>query len=478
MTIVSSALLKEQIKRFWPLIPITCLGYLLFIILPLYVYVMGNNHHDSAELMIAVLTMQHPFIIASTVLVPFCAVMTLFSYMFSENAAIGFYGYSKNKGQLFWTNVLAGFFLILAPLVVLAVGIFIGVVYPPGVEVPLALFPDGGIEVGQLINTMPALGGFFLRLIIALLFYFSMFLFVCTLAGNGLSALLLNLLFPILFTVLYALSIAMASVYVVGLDLSNALSPQMMLRHSNPIMWYQSFGTENPMLFYLAFSVASLILLIAANVCFHKRKLEHIGNAVVFESFKMVLIFLISLAGMIVIGRFYITLASGRLSIYYGYTLGFAIAFCLSMMLFEQSFYIMHRIKLIIPSVIIMVLMYVSIMVVTLFGTRFYTHHIPERPAVVGVYVSNEAPWTVDVDFNTSADAIARTLAVHEQIVDELCYLHDVLWESITGGGRHFEYRGGQHLYLAYQLENGGIMFRRYALSGDFIDRVGLRALW
>ena len=47
-------------------------------------------------------------------------------------------------------------------------------------------------------------------------------------------------------------------------------------------------------------------------------------------------------------------------------------------------------------------------------------------------------------------------------------------WQSLSGGGRQFAEQGGQILYITYRLNNGDLVFIRYALPAAFALAVGM----
>ena len=467
---INISMLIEQLKRFWPIILFTVLGYLLLVVLPVYIHAGGGDYQKIAGIMVEILAMRNPFMMAVTILVPFGTAMALFSYLFNERATVIFWSFSDNKNQLFWTNVLAGLILSLLPLLILSITFFVGVRQPGAVELPIGLFPRG-LPVGSLINPFPVVVGFFLRAVASFAFYFALFLLAVTLSGNGLTALLLSIALPMLPALLYKLMMQIAYIYVVGLDASNTLGIQTVFERTNPLMWYWDSVNPGWATHFIIFIISTVVILIISNICFRIRKIDRTGEPIVFEPLKKVLIFLLSFAGMVVMGRFFMTLTTTRLFMYCGFAIGFAITFYVSHVVFDRNFNILYKFEAIIPYAIIAVCLYVVLMLVMLFGTRFYTHNIPQQQAVTGVFLSSERPWSDDDTFITDLDTIARTISFHERILDDM--QGGTFWESIAGGGRRFVDAGGQYLYIAYQLRDGGVMFRRYALSRDFIERWG-----
>jgi hypothetical protein len=236
---ISTALLKEQLKRYWLLLPLTMLGYLFFVLLPIYLHPGGRDPLVSAQVMIEVLSMRSPFMLIATVLTPFGVVMALFSYLFDSRATAGFYGFSETKRQLYWTNVVTGAILMIVPLLITALFMLIRVRYPIAYNIayPADLF-SRGLAPDAVINTFGSVLGFFARMAVSYLFFFAVFLLAVTLSGNAKVSVLLSVLFPLLPTVFYRLGQMIISIYVRGYDTLSAPLPDEILSFANPLSWF------------------------------------------------------------------------------------------------------------------------------------------------------------------------------------------------------------------------------------------------
>jgi hypothetical protein len=197
-------------------------------------------------------------------------------------------------------------------------------------------------------------------------------------------------------------------------------------------------------------------------------------------------------------GRFFLSFVSGRWFLYYGFALGFFLAFCLAQMFFEKSCAIRHTLRWLMPSAAIATVLYALMLLATLFGARFYTQYVPEPARVSGVYLSHEARGTQEGAFLTDTAAIEAAITLHRLILDIRSDLtqeeiqamdraqrrdvrdeqsahrgdmRDAFWQSISGGGRRFAEGGGAYLYITYALYDGELLYRRYALPGAFLAR-------
>jgi hypothetical protein len=538
MKMISNALLKEQLKRYWVLIPLSLLAYLLFVFLPIYLHPGGRDDYLSAHAMLDVLSMQNPFLLFATVVIPFGTVMMLFSYLFDSRATAGFYGFSETKGQLFWTNVVTGLIVIIVPLLITSLFMLITVRMP---EVVLAYPPDlfgRGLSADSIINTFPTILGFFARMAVSYLFFFAIFLLAVTVSGSAKIAVLLSIIIPIAPAVFYRLGKMILSLYVFGYDaldaplpdeiltLANPLAwfneslinglayiftgisantpnPVSIVAFTNPLTWHWNFGVENQALYFLSYIGITIVALVIAAACFSSRKMEQASEGIVFRPFKHVMIFVLAIVGMFAMGAFMLNLLTGRAFIYYGFVIGFILAFLVGHMVFGNSFKVSHTVKWIVPVAGIAAALYGILFLITGPAANFHTNYVPRPAAVAGVHIGTERRVAGEA-FDDNPETIARVIHLHEQIIQYRRYLtssqisdmsrsdrrslrddrrdhrrdmRTAHWQSISGGGQQFTEQGGLHVYIAYRMNNGDIEYRRYALPGSFIRQTGAMEL-
>jgi hypothetical protein len=305
---------------------------------------------------------------------------------------------------------------------------------------------------------------------------------------------------PFIPAFFYRLGTLIANYYVLGFNPAGFIEPEVISSYIIPVTWASHWG-RNQSWYFVAYVAIALVMLLLANASFISRKIERGENMIVFNSVKNVLIFLLSLIGMLAMGGYMISLLTGRWFLYYGFVLGFAITFCVAQMVFEKSFRITQKVKWIMPLAGVVAALYGIMLFVTSVGMRGYTHQVPVESQVWGVYISQEAQLPTRDDFVTEREEIAETIVLHEQILDihgDLTRrqirdmtprerreireeqrdhrkdVRDAFWQSVTGGGIQFDDDGGEWIYITYRLHNGDRILRRYALSGALMERLGL----
>ena len=494
---ISTALLKEQLKRTWPFMLISILAYVLLFILPIYLQAGGVNNFARARGMLELLSMQNPFMLAATVLIPFGIVMLSFSNLFSVQKAAAYFVFTDSKGQLFWTKVINGLILMVVPLLILSALMFIRVRYPSagyGLEYAAELFARG-ISPGNIITTFPVIAAFFLRVTMTSIFYFALFLLAASVSGNRAIATGIAALLAVAPMLIHRLIIQIGLFYVRGYYPVDVLRTETIVSYVHPLAWAWNWGEASQAAhFFIYFGIAVAMLAIAC-LCFTNRKVERAGETVVFRPLKSALVFVLSIAGMIALGGYLSSVLVGRWFLYYGFVLGFALIFCVAQMKFGGSFNIVKKIKWIMPMIGVVAVLYGGMLLVTSFGMRGYTHYVPAETRVTGVYVSIEGrPESAD-DFDRDQESVAGTISLHERILDihydisrrafrdlsrdersdirddrrdHRSDMRDAHWESITGGGIQFSNNNGEHLYITYLLNNGDRVYRRYALPSAF----------
>jgi len=506
----SFALLTEQFKRFGPMMILSIIVYLLFVILPIY---NTNNPYQAAVAMVAVLSMRNPIMLAATIIIPFATVVMLFSSIYDNKMSIGLIGLADNKNQLFWTNVAVAFIMMLVPIILSCLVLLVRVDYPGQVPFIPAAFPHD-VLLGERLNSLLAVIAFGIRLVLSFSFYFSVFLLAFSLSGNRLIAGILSIVLPLIPVMIYRAGMLISVLYVFGFDSQNApmpneiaayanpiawfwetassvfayifdnsiivaapVNPANVLRLTNPIMWYWNWGEERQLTHLLIYSAFTLVIFAVAYFCFLTRKAERVGEGIVFKPLKHVLLFLASATGMIAIGGFLLDMASGRWFVYYGLILGFILSFCITQMIFERNFNIFSRIRLIIPHAIAMLFVYGTIHFISIIVLTSYVDFVPNQEEVSGVFVSRDTRWEEDIPFANDSESIRQGREMHTQIIGRhytwqlrmrhVQQMQAVRWQSVVGEGRLFTEQGGEYLFLTYQLINGDIIFRRYAIPGE-----------
>jgi hypothetical protein len=181
--------------------------------------------------------------------------------------------------------------------------------------------------------------------------------------------------------------------------------------------------------------------------------------------------------------------------------LGFIVSFIIALFIVEKSFRIRGKIKWLLPSIGSAAILYGLMLLITTFAVRSYTHHVPQPHNVSGIHLSIGERWVPGNPFVTEPEYILLMTEVHERIIDIRSDLtrqeirdmdpdsrrevrdaqrnhrrnmQNAHWQSLSGGGRLFYEEGGTHLYIAYRLNNGNLVFRHYALSAAILASLAL----
>lgn len=495
-SLINMPLLKEHLKRFWAIGAVLMLFYILAGLLPLWER-MGSGHspHHTARMLVELLVLSHPVPIIVMVAAPFCIAMALHPFCFNSSAATSFYSFPISKAQLFWTNFAAALVLMLLPLLVFSLFLLIPVHYHGDAAwldasgamqtwrthttFPEALFARGVVG-GDVINTVPVVAGFFGRVALGSVFYFSLFLLAVYVSGNRVVSVLLCGALPLVPVGLHVLINSIGSLYVFGFETRHTNTRLMnTLTYSNPALMGNAIGNMRfiiPLFNLIAvYILAAAVLLFAAYVCCHRRRQERTGDSVVFVWLKNVLVFVLSLAGAMFMALFINGFIGGIVSIYFGFVLGFVLAYFIAQMIAEKAFDVRHKVRALVPFSLVMAALFGGMLFITQVLMLPYVNRVPRLDEVASV--SLHRPWVwhrPQSDFTISDPLIiAEVQDVHREILDNRRYLQGVMWQRMTDG----RWRDTRFLPIEYQLADGSVIQRSYWVSASFAAASGFDAL-
>jgi len=493
-SLINITLLKEQLKRFWAIAAILMIIYVVAGLIPVYsVHSDNPNYYQYlAKNMADLISMANPMVIVVMLLSPILAVMALYPYHFSNSASTAFHSFPINKRQLFWTNIAAALILTLLPLLIFCLTILVPVHYPgmmahenwdgsihlrQFVILPPAIFP-GGLEVGATINSIPAVTGFFARIALGIVFYFSVFLLAASIAGNRVIAILLSGSLPLIPVAIHILIVMIAQTFVFGFDPTNdTFRLESTLAYSNPAMFGlmaargRWLGLLSIWSLSLTYIVIIAVLLAIAYICTHKRKLERTEDSVVFTPFKNVCVFLVSVIGMLLMGTFLFGASNSFIGLYIGSAIGFVVAYFIGQMIAEKALDVRHKIKTLLPFGGIMLGIYVFALLFTNFGIGFYVNRLPLASEVARASIHHDARWGITQGFEQMLTddpvAIALTLEGHQQILNNRSSIQSAYRAFRRGSGGRV-----QSIPITYLLNDGTVIRRMYAVPTEFVRDV------
>jgi len=501
-SLINIPLLTEQLKRYWAIGAVLLLWYLLFGVLLIYQQ-SGNDPIRNAVMqarnLIDLLSMNHPVPIFAMLFAPFCAVMALFPYNFASNASGAFHSFPLSKRQLFWTNTAAALVLMLLPLLIFCLFLLMPIHYPitygswsGGVSVPASLFPRG-IAGGAIINTIPVIAGFFLRVAVGIIFYYSVFLLAVSVSGNRLVAVLLCGALPLVPLGLHGFIDLIGYLYVFGHGNTTDWRLASTAVFSNPVAWGSVIETRGGWLavgarrllfpldtysllpYFIVYIATTAALTAIAFTCSKRRKLERTGDSVVFTPLTNTLVFILAMLGMMSMGAFMLALMQSRVGLYIGFVIGFVIAYFMAQMIAEKSFDVRHKAKALIPFGATMIALYLMMLATTNFIVSPLVNRVPAAQEVAGVALHGRWMWMNPMErpdvYTRDPETIARTLEIHQYIVDNRRQLSSLQWSSL------YNWRAVQSIPFAYLMQDGTTKHWRYTVSHDFMISSGLYEL-
>jgi len=310
---IDRGIVKENIKRFWPVSLVAALVYFMLV----FTFLWSNNHftqsHAMANSMVWILAMKDWYIIAGIIIVPFVVVACVFGFFNSPRLTTMMYALPVSKKVLIRSCGVSGIILILLSLVGLVIPLLVPVYniayHPHGwwqeVYFPGIVFANS-LAFGDVVNTLPVVAGFMVRMAVAKLFYFGLFWLAYSVAGNRISAFLSAALLPLLPVVIYATGVWVGQLFVFGFPHTAEQSmPSYVFAITNPAIWFRSyFSWRGRFEFVAHFSVIcgiiSALLCMLAYFVSCRRKVEITGNLFMFRPVKNILIFVAALIFMYV----------------------------------------------------------------------------------------------------------------------------------------------------------------------------------
>jgi len=509
---INTALLKEQLKRFWAVPVLSGLGYALLILLPLT----GESPHVTRNAILTIV-MIDPQLMVLMIVIPLVSVFCTMWWFFSRRASTVFYAFPISKGQLLATNALAGIILTLLPLIVLFLTVLSPVFYQEpetmtwinnvpqprtwlAAGYPAAIFPNG-LAPGDVVNSFPVVLGLVARVAVVKLFYFGLFWLAISLAGHGIVAVLIIAAMALTPVVVVSGIEALSPMFVFGALGQSMDYIELTLLLTNAVTWGEwffwdnvGFNPQSNMPLFILYLGISAAFFAAATGVSRIRKPERIGNSVMFTPVQHVLIFIVAVAAMVIAGAMgYFLAGESPLAFHAGMVVGFIVGYLFGQMIAERTFLIGSKVKYLLPFGGAALVMYLLVLFITQIGFNSFVNHVPNREEIVGVYLgpmrrhglqSGQMPNV----FIEDDHIINRATDMHRLILSERRYLHNTIWRTNWHTGAEpammfgiFHGRGSSfnsNIEFTYLLSDGSYLRRSYQITGEFFETSGLRELW
>jgi|GEM_PF-5345268 len=508
-SLISLALLKEQVKKSLPLMMVSIVFYLGLLIM-LY----GSSAVSGPHLALNLLGMDNPIMLAYKIFMTMAVVVSLFSYLFKPSTTTAMHSYPFSKNQLFFTNTLAGLIILIFPLLLFCIAFLTPIIVQEflqdwGLFIPVNLFPNG-INVGETINSFSQVSGFFMRSVFIIIFNFALFLFALMVSGHALIYVLVCLALLSIPSIISVMVDSIQTYFSFGyVPRSRGDLIIQAFRYVNPTMLGNMFHVlhmpvgvsltagELPVsgsnfASYLIRQIGIAIVLFGgAFYCNNKRQQEYAGHSIVFKPVNSVLIFFVSLTGMSFWAMLFSNIFRSMNGIYMSLIIGFIITYFISHMIAEQSFYIWRKAKKdFLKHVGILFAGFLFIIVFVFYDLRGFSTKSPAINQIQGVSLDRHLPHidmtrlskieasVLENRFISNPEIIANVSALHNTIIQNQAVLRPVFLEVFSG--QHIisdEEMQPQVININFKLYDGSILSRQYVLPAHFAEEHGVSDL-
>ena len=459
---ISAPLFLENLRRLWPL---SLLGLIVLLVSgPMLLILLGPqtsavvrrqqwNNLENANI---------GFVLFQAILPAIVAVLT-FRYLNSTAKASVVHALPVTRGELFRSNVIAGFVLVAVPQLLLALSLLPFVRLGMGGFLVAVPGPAGtGPDVGSLLRWL-------LVSFVILCFIYAASVLASVVTGNTGVAFVVVVLINSVAPGAYAIIRTLLSMFLYGFP--HAVDSDSAVLH--PAIYAYARGTHASGAVFAGYFAIAVLLVLVAHWLYTMFKSERAGDAVAFHGFEVAIALLVTFASTCILGMF---LAGIRMSnvndysrffFYLGGTVGAVVGFIVITMILRKTMYIFNRATL--RRFGVFAVLCALLMAFTTVDVTGYEHRIPAagsiRSASVQISMQPLLPYgdyTMDEHTKiTDHGTIDKLLALHQAIVET----HDS--QPVSTPPTNSIWVG--ELDLDYRLEHPGILpslTREYSLSG------------
>ncbi len=442
---LSGMWMNMMLKRDMIIMFVALAAYFLACIFPVILY-----FHDFRT----VSSYMSDLITSGFTLVPFISAIysivvsvMLFDYLHSGASCAGAHSFPLTRGKLYRSSLATGTILLLAPLALIAAGMFVlGLVAPASRDADPAVILSGAACAKWFIDN--ALGS---------LFMFAIANLAGILAGrNVIHVLLAYLLNGIIGTVCILID-SYAESFIIGAKGAGLADKAL---YSNPFTWYMGVRQgalsvkDIPMM--LAFFAAAVVITVITGILYKKIKLEREQNATVFPLVSDFLVILCSFCNMSAFGLLIATLAGNGatvlpLKVFLVASLISGVAsFAVFRMIADSSVRIFHPRALV--NFLAFALVTCVIFAFTCFDITGQADKVPVASEVSKVTVNTGGGFSTEIEL-TEPESIEKAISLHKTLLSDKEKL------SGEGGDRVLD------LYIEYEMKDGSGLERVYRID-------------
>ncbi|WP_058485738.1 hypothetical protein [Defluviitalea phaphyphila] len=441
-------LIKENLKRFWPISVIYFLA--LFAVKPLHILSMfANNelneeiYHNDYYLTRASYEVESIFILCTSILFA----IVLFNYLQSKKSTGMMHALPFTRNQLFNSHILSGMILLIVPLILNTI-----ILYLICTNLEQDILPTWFINFFSIKRIWTD----FIFSILSSSIIFLIATFAGMITGTLFIHILCAVVFPFLPITLIGFSTVLlekflfgfnSSIYLGNTYLEQNIIPLVYTINSSPLNWKR-------IIFFLGVCIALYIL---SYISYKKRNLENASNPIVFNSLKTVFKYGVTFCSMSMVGIYLSELfyksPYQNLWLYLGMFLGSLIGYVISEMLIEKTIWVFHKLKG--YSIYVGIILIIGVILKTdLLG---YETRIPDINEIKGVVYDisyNDKDLIIPID---DKDIIKKIQNIHKRIILDK--------NNIINNQNDVK----THLPITYILNNNKTIKRNYIIPYDYI---------
>jgi ABC-2 type transport system permease protein len=332
---ISLPLIKENMRKYWPVSVLAFLVYFLSGVFPILM-----SYRDLTPLAPYIQMSLHnlqPFFMGAHLFVPVVTAVLLYRYLQNSGSVAVMHSMPFTRLRLFNSGFASGIILVSLPIILN--GIILLLLSKPvyrqwGYGETLTISTENVFARAEVFNWI----GTSLLIVLVL---FSVAVFTGIVTGNNLMHLLTSYFFIFLIPLLYAVFNVYFSEFLYGFDLSgNWLDICLSISPYTEILNSGGYFSLFEVLYYIG---TVILMLVVSAILYNKRKLERASDSLTFGFMKPIICYIIAFLGMTMLGFYFQVLGEGRLYLYAGFAAGTVIFFIIGRMIVTKSARIFNK---------------------------------------------------------------------------------------------------------------------------------------
>lgn len=453
---VSTALIKENMRRYWPIPAISFLAYFLTGIFPLLIsYASLNNQYYFIESM---LSNHYPPFMLAHLFIPVITGVMVFKYIQTPSSVTAMHAMPFTRATLFNSNAISGLALAAAPVILM--GLILLAIAKPVYD----SYDMNAVTAGTLVDVFAREGVLYWmwESFIIILVLYAVTVFAGIVTGNSLMHLFAGFGFNFLLPGLFAVFTAYCTRFLYGFSMNPDWSSVML--GLSPYLAVFDNGGKFPAALQVIYVIAAIALFAASLFLYYKRKLERATDPLVFGFMIPLISYLIAFFGMTMLGFYFSAVVGSEIYFYAGLLSGALIFYLIGRMIVKKSFRIFDRKTA--KSLGIYILLAAVFVSSFAFDLTGYEKRVPDEKRVNGASISFYPAFPPMQGY--PGNSAAPVLTTEKNISAMREFHRDILEKngSWDGNGYTFSpYTFNPYCYIHYDMAGLLDMYRGYAVN-------------